>query len=90
MVTRALTSRANVPFMVIVPDDPDALRLIRLLLVIFNFLWRNRAEILLLAENVNMIFDVIEAVLDMCAVVYDWWILCIAKLESNLTALNYI
>lgn len=70
----ALAHRTSIPFMVIVPDDPEAIKLLRLLLFLFNFLWRNRQEIFLLVENVNRLFDVAEVVLEICGVCYDWWI----------------
>lgn len=84
-MTRALSHRTGLPFMVIVPDDPEAIKLLRLLLFLFNFLWRNRAEIFLLIENVNRLFDVIEAVLEICGICYDgWeWILCNLKSGSK-------
>lgn len=89
-MTRALAHRSAVPIMIVIPDDPDALKLIRLLLVIFNFLWRNRQEVFLLAENINRLFDWSEAILEMCGVCYDaWvWLICTAKLELNPTILN--
>jgi hypothetical protein len=71
---RALASRADMPFMVTIPNDPDALKLIRLLLIFFNFLWSNRQEVLLLVENINKAVDLIEAILDTCAVCYDMYL----------------
>jgi hypothetical protein len=86
-MTLALAHRSNVPFMVSVPDDPDALKLIRLLLLLFDFAWRNRGEILLFVENVNRLFDVAEATLDVCAVCYDGWMWVMGEANVFRTAL---
>lgn len=77
----ALAHRTGIPFMVIVPDDPEAIKLLRMLLFLFNFLWRNRAEIFLLVENVNRLFDTVEAMLEICGICYDEfeWVLCVVK-----------
>ena len=80
-MTRTLTHRSNVPFMVIIPDDPDALKLIRLLLAVFNFAWRNRAEILLLVENVNKVFDVASTTLEFCGECYDLWMVVVCRVK---------
>lgn len=87
-MTRALTHRTGLPFMVIVPDDLEAIKLLRLLLFLFNFLWRNRTEIFLLVENVNRLFDLVEAFLEVCGVCYDWWVklICTAKYVLKLIA----
>lgn len=92
MVTRALTHRVNIPFMVNVPDDPDALKLIRLLVALFDFAWRNRVEVLLFLENVNKVFDVIEATLEICGECYDIYelVICRVRYEFATVALNYI
>lgn len=84
-MTRALTHRTGLPFMVIVPDDPEAIKLLRLLLFLFNFLWRNRTEIFLLVENVNQLFDLIETFLEICGVCYDGWVklICTVKYVSK-------
>lgn len=76
-----LAHRADMPFMVTIPNDPDALKLIRLLLIFFNFLWVNRQEVLLLVENVNKAFDVIEAVLDLCADCYDLYMVLLCQVK---------
>jgi len=93
MVTnRALAHRVNIPFMVNVPDDPDALKLIRVLLLLFDFAWRNRVEVLLFVENVNKLFDVIEAILEVCGECYDVWmvVVCRARYGLETATLNYI
>jgi len=76
-----LAHRADMPFMVTIPNDPDALKLIRLLLIFFNFLWANRREVLLLVENINKAFDVIEAILDTCAACYDGYLVLKCKVK---------
>lgn len=91
-MVKSLAHRSNIPFMVNIPNDPEALRLLRLLVVLFDFAWRNRVEVLLFIENVNKVFDVIEATLDMCAVCYDgWvWVICTLKYELKTTVLSSI
>jgi len=82
MTTRSLTHRVNVPIVIVVPDDPDTLRLIRVLLLVLVFMWDNRHEVLLLIENINRAFDwidavvsvvsdMVEAFLDVCQMVYE-------------------
>ena len=49
-MTATLAHRQSIPVLIAVPDDPDALRLIRLLVLILDFIWQHRYTFLRLAE----------------------------------------
>jgi hypothetical protein len=66
MTTRTLAHRVDVPIMVSVPDDPDSIKLIRVIMFLLNFVWENRQEVLLLVENINRTYDLIDAVWSVC------------------------
>lgn len=83
-MTRALSHRQRVPFMVSIPDEPDAIRLIRIMLLFINYTWQHKEQVFLLMDNINAFFDLVESVLDVCMACYEYYERLLCKVKSGL------
>lgn len=52
-MTLALTHRQSIPILIAIPDDPDALRLMRLLVALLDFIWLHRYTFLSAADTIS-------------------------------------
>lgn len=65
-----LAHRQSIPVLIAVPDDPDALRLIRLVVALLDFLWQHRYTFLAAAEIICDVAAVGHAIEEG---ILGWW-----------------
>lgn len=59
-MTTTLAHRQRIPVLIAVPDDPDALRLIRLIVLLLDFLWQHRLTVLAAADSIGLVVEAVR------------------------------
>lgn len=61
-MTLALAHRQSIPILIAIPDDPDALRLMRLLVALLDFIWLHRYTFLSAADTIGNVAAFVSGV----------------------------